>query len=235
MINYKQQEFDNFADDYRDNLTECIKGLSEFDGNYFAEYKVKIAKDSLNKAIKNILDFGCGDGKSCEFFKKYFPDANITGVDISSKSIEIAKNKQIPNCNFVLYDGEKIPFDDNFFDLIFVAGVFHHIEQNEHLAIINELNRNLNNNGTLIIFEHNPLNPLTRKVVKDCIFDKNAKLISANSLKKCIIKCGFHNAKINYTLFFPRYNIFRKFFSLEKYLKKCSLGAQYYIAASKIN
>jgi len=235
MTNDNEREFDAFANDYRDILKDSVKKLSEFDCEYFAQYKIQIIKNSLISPPKNILDFGCGDGISCEFFRKYFPESAITGIDVSSKSMKIAENKKIPNSSFIFYDGDELPFDTNSFDLIFAAGVFHHIEKQKHFNLAKELNRVLDKNGKLFIFEHNPFNPFTKKVVKDCIFDIGAELIFPNFFKKTFQKSNFKNVQINYTLFFPRYNLFKRLFALEKHLKRCPLGAQYYLEAMKTN
>lgn len=238
MNSHKKQEFDEFASDYENILTDCVKILSEFDSNYFCEYKVQTIKNSLQNSSqnilpKNILDFGCGEGTSCEFLRKYFSEATITGIDVSEKSIEVARAKQIPNCNFVLYDGRQIPLEVDSFDLIFSACVFHHIKKQEHFPLIKQINNILKPEGKLFIFEHNPLNPFTRKIVKDCVFDRDVELINPAELKKTIKKLNFHNPKTNYILFFPRYKMFEKMFPLEKHLKKVFIGAQYYIEASK--
>lgn len=234
MKHENEQEFDAFANDYRNILNKNIKKLSEFDSNYFTEYKIQIVKNTLNFSPKRILDFGCGDGKSCEFFNKYFPDSAITGIDISSESVKVAQSKNIPNSSFITYDGLRLPFDDNSIDLIFASGVFHHIEKQKHIILVNEINRVLTKAGRSFVFEHNPINPLTRELVKDCVFDYNAELIFASSFKKIFQKSNFENIQVCFTLFFPRYKLFNTFFPLEKYLKKCPLGAQYYIEATKI-
>lgn len=233
MDNEGEQDFNKYADDYRKILKENIKKFSEFDSNYFSEYKVKIVKDVLDEPAEKILDFGCGDGISCAFFNKYFPNSTITGIDVSLESIKIAINKQIPNASFIHYKNEKLPFKDESFDVVFIACVLHHINKQNHRNLINELKRVLKKNGELFIFEHNPFNIITRKMVKDCIFDENAELIYAKSLKNTVIKSGFSDVKVNYTLFFPRYKILEKCFSLEKYLRRCNFGAQYYIKAKK--
>lgn len=233
MDNDGEQEFNKYADDYRKILTGNIKKFSEFDSNYFSEYKVKVVKDVLVEPAEKILDFGCGDGISCEFFNKHFPNSMITGIDVSFESIKIALNKQIPNASFIHYEKEELPFKEESFDMIFVACVLHHINKQNHENLINEFKRVLKKNGKLFIFEHNPSNIITRKMVKDCVFDENAELIHAKSLKNMVIKSGFSDVKVNYTLFFPRYKILEKCFSLEKYLRRCPLGAQYYIKAKK--
>lgn len=236
MNNFEKKEFDEFANDYRDILEESIKSLSEFGSEYFAQYKIQEIKNSLNFVPQRILDFGCGDGISCEYFRKYFPESIITGVDVSSESIKVAQNKNIPNTSFLVYEGEHLPLEDDSFDLVFAAGVFHHIDKDKHLHFAKEIKRVLKNSeqgGKIFIFEHNPFNPITKKVVKDCVFDKDVELIYAKTLQKIFQESGMKNTKINYTLFFPRYNFFKNFFFLEKYFKKCPLGAQYYLEATK--
>jgi len=162
-------DFDDYASDYREIHTKNVYGLSGADSDYFSEYKILEIKELLEG--KDILDFGCGDGNTARFIEKDISSYNYTGVDISEKSIEEAKKKQLKNCNFQKYDGIHIPFEDEKFDLIFVSCVFHHIEIKNHLLIFKELYRVLKKDGKLVIFEHNPLNPLTLKTVHDCPFD----------------------------------------------------------------
>ena len=234
MNNRQENDFDSFAEDYRNILQGSIKNLSEYDVEHFAEYKIKALKEKLNFSPKNILDFGCGDGISCELFREHFPDATITGVDISSESIKIAKDREIKNSSFEIYNGDELAFKDNSFDLIFAACVFHHIQDSDRKKCASEIFRVLKEEGKVFVFEHNPINPLTRKVVKDCAFDKDAKLIFPKDLSRIFQESGFKKISTNYTLFVPRYKFFNKLFALEKYLNKLPIGAQYYLEGSKI-
>lgn len=228
-----QPEFDGYVQDYDESYNDSIQKLSGFGREYFAQYKIDIVKEKTKNLPKKILDFGCGDGLTCELLKKAFPQSEIVGVDVSEESIKIAKDKNC-GCEFILYDGQNLPFEEKEFDLIFSSCVFHHIETQNHLYLLEELCRVSNSGAKLFIFEHNPINPLTRKIFRDCIFDKGANMIGAKNLQDLIKKANFQDAKINYTLFSPRYKLFEKFFALEKYLTGCCLGAQYYIEASKI-
>ena len=45
--------------------------------------------------------------------------------------------------------------------------------------------------GMLFVFEHNPLNPLTRHAVNTCVFDENAHLILARTMNNRVRKAGF--------------------------------------------
>lgn len=230
-----KSEFDNYVQDYDESYSDSIQKLSGFGREYFAQYKIDIVKNKLfpHPPPKKILDFGCGDGLSCELLKKAFPESEVIGIDVSEESIKIAKEKNC-GCEFFVYNGQELPFKAEEFDLIFSSCVFHHIPKENQQNLLHGLYNVAAKDAKLFIFEHNPINPLTRKIFKDCIFDKGAEMLGAKNLQEMIKKAKFKDAKINYTLFFPRYKIFEKFFALEKYFSWCFIGAQYYIEASKI-
>ncbi|HNV96870.1 MAG TPA: class I SAM-dependent methyltransferase [bacterium] len=230
-------EFDLFAKDYRKIHNENLK-ISGANSNYFTEYKIlEVKRSEKGKKIESIFDFGCGDGTSLVYFRKHFPSADLCGVDVSLKSIEEANSKNIKNSNIFLINNEndlKNLIEDNKFDIIFISCVFHHIEDENILNnILKECFRILKNDGVLYIFEHNPYNPMTRRIVKDCIFDKGIRLINPKKLKKLVLNNQFKNSSVNFTLFFPRFSIFKPFFIFEKFLIKLPIGGQYYIKAKK--
>ena len=226
----KFENFDHFSKKYREIHDKNLR-LSGANSDYFCEYKIlEVKKHEKTKKELKILDVGCGDGSSEEFFSKHFSKSKITGIDVSKVSIKVAKDKKIPRCSFLNYDGEKIPFKDNTFDVIFVACVFHHINKNFHQKIADEIMRVLKPKGRLYIFEHNPLNPLTQYMVNDCIFDKNAELIRSSELVKLF---KIMKKEIFYTIFFPRSNFFKFLVPLEKYLIKMPFGGQYFVKLVK--
>jgi len=77
----------------------------------------KIFYDHLSfiKPGMKLLDLGCGDGLDLVHYKKL--GAEIYGMDASEKLLEIAK-KRLPNENIQLGFFEKIPFQENFFDVV---------------------------------------------------------------------------------------------------------------------
>jgi len=229
-------EFDEFAEEYEQILSE-ISTRSGFDIPYFHEYKIKEiynfvkSKRWLDKPI-DFLNFGCGIGQSEKFIRKYFRYSNIYSVDISEKSIEIAKqrNKEIGNIHFKTFDGYGIPFE-NRFDIIFVANVFHHIPPEKHMAILENFCQKLKDRGYLFIFEHNPFNPMTVRIVKSCKLDQDANLLNPIYTNKILAKSGFKWRRIGFKIFFPKSLWF--LIPLEKYLTKLPLGGQYYFVAKR--
>lgn len=115
--------------------------------------------------------------------------------------------------------------------MIFTACVFHHIDFSYHENLFREIYRVLKKDGRFYIFEHNPWNPITQKMVNTCPFDKDALLLSPNYTKKIINKI-FKNQCTKYIIFFPRHKIFNIFIRFEKYLYKIPFGGQYYTKAT---
>lgn len=130
----EQAEFDKFADEYREIHKNNIKASGE-SPEYFAEYKVSDTANIVKKlgfpAQLNILDFGAGTGTSVGYLKQYFPQASITCLDVSQKSLDIGAERYPGIAEFTHFDGQTIPFEDQSYDIAFVACVCHHIDDNE--------------------------------------------------------------------------------------------------------
>lgn len=225
-------DFDAYAKDYRSIHTENVK-ISGADSFYFAEMKVKLLQHFEKNVSLKILDVGCGDGTTEMFMNKYFSSWEIDAIDVSGQSINEAKNKNILNSNFQTYGGKEIPFADNSFDAIFMAGVLHHINFDLHNDIINEINRVLKNDGRFYLFEHNPLNPVTRHLVNTCVFDKDAKLLRSTYTERLLKENNLEIKKKEFIIFFPRKGFLSRLIFLEKYLQWLPLGGQYFIVANK--
>jgi SAM-dependent methyltransferase len=229
-------EFDSYAHDYEALHAESVRA-SGFPASYFDEYKIREVARQLARvgwAARPIkfLNFGCGIGKSERYARARLPEADLYGVDVSAKSIEAARerNRDLGGVSFAVFDGGSIPFDAEF-DVVFVANVFHHVPRAEHAGVLRVLRDALKPGGLLFLFEHNPLNPLTRKIVRDCPFDEGAVLLEPWYARRILREAGFAESEINFTLFFPA--PLARLAPLEKYLRKLPLGAQYYFIARR--
>jgi len=225
--------FDQFATDYRQIHNDNIR-LTGADSHYFSEFKVKWLRQYYeNQSVGHILDLGAGDGTCLTYFSQYFPESKLKGIDVSELSIEEAAAKKIPNTEVLAYDGTKIPFSDNQFDLILVATVMHHIRFELHDGLMKEALRVLKPGGKIFIVEHNPHNPVTMHMVNTCPFDEDAVLLKPAYTKTLLQKTGFKNVKNHFTLFFPRGGVFKAFHFLEKYLSPIPIGGQYVAVGEK--
>jgi ubiquinone/menaquinone biosynthesis C-methylase UbiE len=232
MDNRTFDDFDAYAKNYRDIHSQNVQ-LSGADSYYFAEQRVVMLQAYEKNESLQVLDLGCGDGASEIFIQQYFSNWKVEGIDVSKESIAMAEKQGIANASFNVYDGIHIPFADSSFDIIFVAGVLHHVEFSLHDAMIKEMKRVLKAGGRLLIYEHNPLNPLTRYLVKTCVFDKDAKLLRCGYLKKILLKQQFRIDTTVYFIFFPPKGLFKKMLPLEKFLQWLPLGGKYFVRAVK--
>lgn len=227
-------DFNAFADDYREIHTQNLQ-ISGADSFYFAEMKIRLLQQFEKDMPLHVLDLGCGDGATEYFMFRIFPEWKISAIDVSEKSIKIASEKNLSNAVFSVYDGIHIPIADSSADIIFIAGVFHHVSFELHATLVKEIARVLRTGGRLYFFEHNPFNPLTRYLVNTCVFDKDARLLKSSYSVKLFINAGLVEVKKKYIIFFPRKGIFSKFIFLEKYLQWLPFGGQYFISAKRVN
>jgi ubiquinone/menaquinone biosynthesis C-methylase UbiE len=228
-----EAEFDRFAEHYCADHAASIR-LSGDEPPYFHRYKVEVVRrecDRLHFRPRRILDFGGGVGNSIPFFKAQFGNASLFLIDPSERSLEIALQRHGAATTFIQCDGALTPFAEGEMDLVFVACVFHHVPQDRHAPLLAEINRILLPSGHLFLFEHNPLNPLTRKAVNDCPFDKNAVLIRASRMAQKISDAGFSSTRVQFTVFFP--HMLRALRWAEPMLGHLPIGGQYYVHAIK--
>ncbi len=165
-------DFDQYAGQY-EAILAAQTNFFDGDNGYFARYKIELAQQ-LAGPVNSVLDFGCGIGRSMPYLREVFPKAEIIGCDPSAESLVIARREN-PSCRFTSMD-ELGP--DAKFDLVIASCVFHHIPPQDRQAAIRYCFSRLKEGGHFIVFEHNPINPVTRHLVKNCPFDADAVLLS---------------------------------------------------------
>jgi len=101
---------------------------------------------------KRVLDAGCGTGIFSIIFAKKGA-ARVTGIDISSGSLETAKSLRrkfnLQNMEFLKEDMLKLPFEDEVFDIVWAWGTVHHTTN--PFKAISELTRVLKKGGSLLL------------------------------------------------------------------------------------
>lgn len=223
-------EFDQYIIDYRKKQDKIVS-LSGESSSFFAAYKTQKLMSWFSHWINepiSILDFGAGDGLMTDMVQRAFHEARVVGVDPSGESVKYAQ-QEYPNISFVQTYNEALPFADESFDLIFAAGVFHHIPFAEHEKYLNDIRRVLKKGGAFVLFELNPLNPLSLYTFYINPMEKNS-----NSLVPWYgyrMLTGYCSKKIIFYCFFPKWFAWLR--PLELYMAKLPVGALYAVIASK--
>ena len=99
----------------------------------------KIIKHYKLKNNMKILDVGCGKGYLIYEIKKILPEIDVYGFDISKYAKKNAK-KEIKK-KIKLGSAEKLPYKNNFFDLVISINTLHNLEIDKLFKSINEINR----------------------------------------------------------------------------------------------
>ncbi len=109
------------------------------------KYYLKNIININNDKKFRILDLGCADG---EIYKEYTDICDFFGIDISESFLDKAKENGYKTYLLDI-EKEKLPFDNNFFDIIIMGETIEHIVNTDFF--MTEINRVLKLEGNLII------------------------------------------------------------------------------------
>jgi ubiquinone/menaquinone biosynthesis C-methylase UbiE len=129
--------------DVYDYLKESLPGDHSRQVTAEAVLQARVAKGF---APAKVLDFGCGDGRSIDLFRRVLPQTDWTGVDIKA-SPEVASRRR-QDGRFVTYDGYELPFPDRSFPLVYSHQVLEHVRKPE--LALREIARVLEPDGLFI-------------------------------------------------------------------------------------
>jgi SAM-dependent methyltransferase len=226
-----QAPFDAYAGDYDAALAEGLSVSGE-DKSYFAKGRIDFLSKKLNRLnskTRSALDFGCGTGTSTPLLLEVLRLESVRGVDLSPKSIEVARR---------VFHGDRIQFEvlsDKApaaeFDLAFCNGVFHHIPPAQRASAIQYIHQALRPHGLLAFWENNPWNPGARYVMSRIPFDRDAITLSPPDACRLVRNGGFQILRTDFLFVFPR--IFRWLRPIELLVSRFPLGAQYQVLCRK--
>lgn len=224
-------EFDRYANAYTDLVRTGIRASGE-EPSYFASMKARYMANALDAhgpdSSLDILDFGCGIGNSIPHLRTAFPTSHLHGVDPSGESIQLASAAYAYAMFSTNRDGG-LPYTDDSFDVVQVACVFHHIRPAHRLNWMKEIHRVLKPGGHVFVFEHNVLNPVTVKAVRESPVDQDAVLLPRRELLGLARDSAFRHIGSQYVVFFPRF--LAGFRPLEPFMGWIPFGAQYVVHA----
>ena len=230
----KQTEdlFDQYAAAYEEALSNAIAPSGE-GREYFAEGRVAWLKrclDELKQPVNSLLDFGCGDGATTPILLQTLNAKLALGVDVSAKSLEIARKQ---------HGNERVHFESigkfqpsGQMDLAYCNGVFHHILPEQRAPALSLVYRALRGGGVFSLWENNPWSLATRYVMSRCAFDRDAILLSPPEARALLQKGGFEILRTDFRFIFPR--SLRALRKIEDWIYRAPLGTQYQILCRKI-
>lgn len=152
------------------------------------------------KPFRILLDFGCGNGKRLLYVLRNHQENYGIGVDISKESVKIASRKakllaMADRVDFILCDGQSLPFREAVFSDVLVFDVLHHLRS---LSPIREIYSVMLSGGTLWIKDQlmsNPLLFIGRKLIHHLRFapEKGERFLflSPGMFKRCLETVGF--------------------------------------------
>jgi len=143
---------------------------------------------------------------------------------------EAQKKSGIEDC--VVADASHLPFPDASRDVIVLAMVLHHIPVEKWQAVFAECHRVLKSTGLVAIYEHNPWNPLTRRVMASLPFDADATPPPPSCDEEVCGESRVRNFIARIYFFVPR--ALRFFCPIERFLSWCPAGAQYVLISRKV-
>jgi ubiquinone/menaquinone biosynthesis C-methylase UbiE len=134
-----------------------------------------ILKNQLPQPPQTILDMGCGVGMSTFALQKLYPQAEITGLDLSPYFLAVAEyrsqqrqaniNSGIkPKINWVHEQAESTNFAYASFDLVSIFLMCHELPQAPTRQIFAEAKRLLRPGGHLAIMDMNPSSEAFKKM-----------------------------------------------------------------------
>lgn len=121
-------------------------------------YKQYLIKHSNISKGHRVLDFGCGTGTLLIILnelKNSYGSNNVElhGVDIDNDVLAIAKKKMqkqgLEHITLKNYDGERLPYSDNSFDVVLSSLVFHHLSPDGKINALEEIKRVLKKDAIL--------------------------------------------------------------------------------------
>jgi SAM-dependent methyltransferase len=217
-------EFDRYGESYEAAVEEAISFAGK-EHDFYLDAKARrllgITRRHLGAERLSALDVGCGPG----IFDRHLGSSfELHGVDVSPAMVERAREVN-PEGSYCVYDGRRLPYADGELDVVFAVCVLHHVDPPDRPALVAEMARVTRPGGLTLVFEHNPLNPLTRRVVRDCAFDEGVELLGRRELERLYRGAGLEVLGAEYLLFFPW-----RMDALERRLTWLPLGAQYVVA-----
>lgn len=217
-------EFDEYAEQYEDLLSDPIRNRFAQDAGFFTRRKWELLqryflRHELQASDMDWLDVGCGTGTLLRLGKDSFRSAS--GCDPSRKMLETCRDLDVH-----VQQEDRLPFETNSFDLVTMVCVMHHVQPPGRAALMAEIARVVRPGGLACMIEHNPWNPATQLIVSRTPVDRDAVLLTSGTAKQLFRAAGMEPRGSEYFLYFPEV-LYSRIGFLEGLGSRVPLGGQY--------
>ncbi len=110
----------------------------------FRALKVALEAELRQIIYSNVLEVGCGTGLTKDCF-----NSEYTGIDINPEYIRVVSSRGVGT--FLVADATLLPFEPETYDLVFTAGVLHHLNEQDRNKMLGEMRRVCRPKGYILI------------------------------------------------------------------------------------
>jgi SAM-dependent methyltransferase len=218
-------DFDDVAAGYGQEVDRAVAFSGQTQG-FFLDVKAQQIEDAIRDRLGepsavHALEVGCGPGLMQLRLRQRI--GRLWGMDLSLGCL--AQANQAGQASQAGLAATRAGAQDA--DLVFAVCVLHHVPPGggRRDAVVGEMARLARPGGLVAIWEHNPWNPLTRRVVARCAFDRDVALLSLAETRRLLRRAGLSRIESRYGLFFPWRG--RGWRRAERLLAQVPLGAQF--------
>lgn len=223
------ESFDRYAPNYDDLLKDPLRDRFAGGSEFFIRQKCRIVERRLlrhfGRRPLRVLDAGCGQGTALAMM-----DGTIHafGSDISWPMLTDAVRRG----PVTLQEPYQLPFADDTFDAAYAFCIYHHIPDADHVRHLSELRRVVKPGGEVLVFEHNPYNPVTARIFARAPIDRGCHMIAPPALRGTFRSAGLQQIDQGYLLFVPE-PLHPLLGAIEPALAWLPLGGQYFVSGRK--
>lgn len=144
-----------------------------------------------------LLEVGCGTGHWSAFFAEC--GFHVTGLDISARMVQIAREKRTRNAKFYQADAAAIPFPDHVFDVVAAITLLEFVP--DPRTVLVEMARCVRDGGCIVVGVLNrwSYQGIARKLRGTALF-RSARFFSVRVLRELLAEYG--PAQVRSTAFF---------------------------------
>jgi SAM-dependent methyltransferase len=223
------ESFDRLADNYEDLLKDPLRDRFAHGSDFFIKQKCRIVERRLLRRGRagalRVLDAGCGQGTALSLLDE---SIHAFGTDISLPMLKDAARRG----PVAVQEPYQLPFGDDTFDAAYAFCIYHHIPDADHVRHLRELGRVVKPGGDVMVFEHNPYNPVTARIFARAPIDRGCHMIKPARLRATFRGAGLAELDQGYLLFVPE-SLYGLFGSIEPALAWLPLGGQYFVSGRK--